>query len=102
MARMPTNAPLEWDWEHPDDLAPRMDAFLSELAHCDKLEPVEAAYPLTRPQMLELGLTGIEFASWKTDHRAGLGTDLVPLRCRSNGAVTDAGRLYRVDGDRWF
>lgn len=99
---MQMNAPPEWDWEHPDDLAPRMDAFLSELAQCDKLEPVEVTPPFSRRRMLDLGLTGIEFASWKSDHRTGLGTDLVPLRCRSSGAVTEAGRLYRVDGERCF
>lgn len=98
MAPQPT--PLHWDWEDPDQLAPVMDRFTEELARCEKLAPVPLAAPLRRQDLAELGITGIEFAAWKTAHPAGLGTDVVPLR--SPHSATEPGQLVQVDGERYF
>jgi predicted SAM-dependent methyltransferase len=89
-----------WDWEDPAGLAANMDAFTAGLARCGTLEQVAATLPVTRQDLLALGLTGIEFAAFKTRHPAGLGTDLVGLR--TDSAVTEPGRLYRADGASYF
>ncbi|HEY3869849.1 MAG TPA: methyltransferase domain-containing protein [Actinocrinis sp.] len=90
----------DWDWEDPDGLAPRMDEFSASLARCDKLEQVAAAVPRTRARLAELGVTGIEFAAFKTAHPSGLGTDLAGLS--SEDAATGPGPVYRVDGQSLF
>src|SRR5579875_1712973 len=89
-----------WDWEDPDGLAATMDAFTASLAQCETLETVADALPVTRQDFAALGVTGIEFAAFKTQHPAGLGTDLVSLRCGQDR--TERGRLYRADGTSWF
>lgn len=91
---------VEWDWEDPDQLATVMDQFTADLARCDKLEPTTVTAPYASSQLREAGITGIEFAAWKTAHPSGIGTDVVPLR--SPEAVTERGRWYRVDGERYF
>lgn len=91
---------LKWDWEDPDSLNPVMDQFLTDLARCDKLEPVAAAAPYDQDTLRGLGVTGIEFAAWRSFHPGGLASDLVPLR--SESAVSERGRMFRVDGDRYF
>ncbi|HEY2575423.1 MAG TPA: methyltransferase domain-containing protein [Streptosporangiaceae bacterium] len=89
-----------WDWEDPDRLAAVMDEFTVGLTHCETLEPVSGTLPVTRQDFLDIGITGIEFAAFKTRHPAGLGTDLVGLRTGS--AVTEPGRIYRADGASYF
>lgn len=89
-----------WDWEDPDGLAATMDAFTVSLAQCEKLETVADTLPVSRQDFADLGLTGVEFAAFKTQHPAGLGTDLVSLRAGS--AVTERGHLYRADGTSYF
>ena len=89
-----------WDWDDPDGLAVLLDGFSEQVATCDKLEPVASGLPRDREAFLELGLTGIEFAAFRTAHPAGLGTDLAALS--SPGLTTEPGTLYRVDGDRSF
>jgi predicted SAM-dependent methyltransferase len=96
----PDPGPAQWNWEDPDQLAPLMDGFTEGLARCEKLEPVPLAAPYRRQDLAELGVTGIEFAAWKSAHPAGLGTDVVPLR-GANGQ-TEPGQLVRVDGERYF
>jgi predicted SAM-dependent methyltransferase len=105
-----------WDWEDPAGLAATMDEFTAGLAHCETLELVTGTLPVTRQDFLDLGLTGIEFAAFKTRHPAGLGTDLVGLRAGSadtaagtdtdagtdTGTATEPGRLYRADGASHF
>lgn len=89
----------EWDWGRPEDLSARMDAFLVESATCDKLE--EVARPLLDRDILgDLGVTGVEFAAWKSRHPAALASDVVPLRAPD--AVAVPGRVYRVDGEAFF
>ena len=39
-------------------------------------------------------------AAWRSFHPGGLASDLVPLR--SESAVSERGRMFRVDGDRYF
>jgi predicted SAM-dependent methyltransferase len=78
-----------------------MEEVLVDLARCEKLEPVDAAVPYTRRTLRDLGVTGIEFAAWKTQHPTGLGSDLVSLRA-ADGTGTEPGRLYLVDGERHF
>lgn len=90
----------DWDWEDPDRLAPTMDRFTAELARCDKLERLPAAAPYTRETLRALGLTGIEFAAWKSAHPEGLASDVVPVR---NGRdASEPGGLFHVDGERYF
>ncbi|BCB89134.1 class I SAM-dependent methyltransferase [Phytohabitans suffuscus] len=89
----------EWDWGRPEELSERMDAFLVRSATCDKLEEL-ARPPLDRAALRELGVTGVEFAAWKSRHPAALASDVVPLR--TPDAVTAPGRVYRVDGEALF
>jgi predicted SAM-dependent methyltransferase len=91
---------MEWDWEDPDQLSEVMDRFTVDLARCEKLEPTTVTPPYRGHQLAEIGITGIEFAAWKTAHPAGLGTDVVPLR--GPQLTTEPGRLFHVDGERYF
>ena len=90
----------DWDWEDPERLSATMDAFTARLAQCETLELVAGSLPVSRDDFVALGLTGIEFAAFKTRHRSGLGTDLVGLR--TDSAVTEPGCLYRADGASYF
>ncbi|MFJ9950903.1 class I SAM-dependent methyltransferase [Kitasatospora sp. NPDC091207] len=89
-----------WDWDDPEDLAVRLDAFSGDVATCRQLEPAVGGLPKDHRGFRELGITGIEFAAFRTAHPEGLGTDLTALR--SPETSTEPGTLYRVDGDRWF
>lgn len=91
---------MDWDWADPAALSARMDAFTEGLAECDELDEVPAEFPLTRETLSGLGITGVEFAAFRTSHPAGLGSDLVGLR--GPGGSTEPGRLYRVDGGARF
>lgn len=97
-----TTDPLfaDWDWEDPDALAATLDRFTADLARCETLEQVTGPLPATRQDFLELGLTGIEFAAFKTQHPAGLGTDLAGLHTPT--MTTEPGQLYRADGTSYF
>ncbi|MET8546135.1 methyltransferase domain-containing protein [Kitasatospora sp. NPDC004799] len=89
-----------WDWDDPDGLAPRLDAFSARVATCDTLRAHPGGLPRDHAGLRELGITGIEFAAFRTAHPEGLGTDLAALR--SPDTTAEPGTLYRVDGDRWF
>ncbi|MEK2490390.1 methyltransferase domain-containing protein [Kitasatospora purpeofusca] len=89
-----------WDWEDPDGLAERLDRFSADVATCRSLEPADGGLPFDHQDFTDLGLTGIEFAAFRTAHPGGLGSDLTALR--GPDAATEPGTLYRVDGDRWF
>lgn len=89
-----------WDWEDPDALAVTFEEFTEDLSRCETLELVAQPVPLTREDFLEIGLTGIEFASFRTKHPAGLGTDLVGLH--TSAMTTQPGQLYRADGASYF
>jgi predicted SAM-dependent methyltransferase len=90
----------DWDWEDPDALAVTLEKFTADLARCETLELVARPLPVTRQDFLELGLTGIEFAAFKTKHPAGLGTDLVGLHTPT--MTTEPGQLYRADSTSYF
>ncbi|MGE5828118.1 MAG: methyltransferase domain-containing protein [Micromonosporaceae bacterium] len=89
-----------WDWEDPDKLAVTLMDFTERLARCETLEQVARPLPVTRDDFRDIGLTGIEFAAFKTTHPAGLGTDLVGLRTPTMSTVP--GPLYRADGTNYF
>jgi SAM-dependent methyltransferase len=89
-----------WNWEDPDGLATRMDEFTATIAQCDTLDVVADKLPTTRQDLADLGVTGIEFAAFRTEHPAAIGTDLVGLT--SPESVTEPGPLYRVDGRSLF
>jgi predicted SAM-dependent methyltransferase len=89
-----------WNWEDPDGLATTLDEFTESIAQCEKLERVADRLPSTRAELAERGITGIEFASFRTAHPEGLGTDLVGVH--SPEAASEPGGLYRVDGQSYF
>jgi SAM-dependent methyltransferase len=91
-----------WDWDDPDGLARELDAFSERVAGCEKLEATAETVPYDRDDFLALGLTGIEFAAFRTAHPEGLGTDLAVLRSADGTNASRPGTLYRVDGDRCF
>jgi SAM-dependent methyltransferase len=97
-----TTDPLfaDWDWEDPDALAAAMETFTADLARCETLEPLTRPLPVTRQDFAGIGVTGIEFAAFKTRHPAGLGTDLIGLH--TSTMATEPGHLYRADGTSYF
>jgi predicted SAM-dependent methyltransferase len=92
----------DWDWQDPGRLEGVMERYTAKLAEAGKLEQVAAELPRTRAGLAELGVTGIEFAAFTTEHPQGLGTDLVAMRGPEDDdgrrIVTEPGRVYRVDG----
>jgi predicted SAM-dependent methyltransferase len=89
-----------WIWDDPDECTRRLDGVRAEGAWCEKLEPLEGRPPFTRSYLRDLGITGIEFAAFKTAHSSGLGADHLPVR--SDNSVTEPGRMYRLDGESYF
>ncbi|MET8701174.1 methyltransferase domain-containing protein [Kitasatospora sp. NPDC004723] len=89
-----------WDWDDPDGLAEQLDRFSADVATCRTLEAAAGGLPYDHADFTDLGVTGLEFAAFRTAHPAGLGTDLTALR--GPDTTTEPGTLYRVDGDRWF
>lgn len=89
-----------WDWEDPQGLDALLARFTENLAGCRSLEPIRAKVPRTHAEFAELGLTGIEFASFRTPHPQGLGTDLLPQH--TPDATTEPGPLYLIDGSHRF
>jgi predicted SAM-dependent methyltransferase len=95
-----------WDWQDPGQLETTMERFTAELAVAKKLERVAAELPRSRAGLAGLGVTGIEFAAFTTEHPQGLGTDLVAIRGPQDDdggrIVTEPGPVYRVDGRSLF
>lgn len=89
----------EWDWGRPGELSARMDAFLVDGVVCEKLEEV-ASPPFSHSLLRDLGVSGVEFAAWKSRHPSALASDIVPLS--AGGLVADPSRIYRVDGKALF
>src|SRR6266568_1689127 len=82
----------EWSWEQPaEDSRPNFG----------KLEPIDISPPYTRQRLGELGLSGLQFAEWKSLHPGCLDTDIVGL-VDGNGVSTEPGRIYRLDGESYF
>src|SRR3954470_6184454 len=89
-----------WNWEDPQELSATVEDFTADLARCEKLELVAEAPVFTRELLGELGITGVEFAAFKTEHPEGLGTDLVGPH--TDDMTTRRGGIYRVDGTAYF
>ena len=90
----------DWDWHDTDALPGRLDEFSAVVAVCDKLETFADTVPRGRAELAAHGVTGVEFAAFRTAHPNGLASDLAPLR--SPEAVAERGPLYRVDGSGLF
>jgi predicted SAM-dependent methyltransferase len=97
---MVSDSARAWNWEDPQELSATVDTFTADLARCDKLELVASASTFTRHDLRDIGITGIEFAAFKTAHPEGLGSDLVGPH--SPGATSERGGIYRVDGSSHF
>ncbi|HZP52527.1 class I SAM-dependent methyltransferase [Actinocrinis sp.] len=110
-----------WDWHDPDALDARFESFTANIATFDTLERVAPALPCERAALRAAGISGIEFAAFKTQHPQGLASDLVSVRARKPGSAdaaseelpqeqagaeapfaTRRGPLYRVDGESLF
>ncbi len=89
-----------WNWEDPQELSATVDTFTEDLARCEKLELLLESPRFTRAQLAELGIDGIEFAAFKTEHSSGLGSDLVGPH--TDYMNTGRGGIYRVDGEAFF
>lgn len=94
----------DWNWEQPEVLSERMEGMLVDLAQCEKLEAVAQGPRFGTALLRDLGVTGVEFAAWKTRHPAGLGADRVGLRTVGGAShrTTELGRIYRIDGEYLF
>ena len=112
----------EWDWHDPDALDAKFESFTANIATFDTLELLAPAPPGDRATLRAAGITGIEFAAFKTQHPEGLATDLVSVRARKHGPagpqsagapldaaadseapfVTHRGPMYRVDAESLF
>jgi predicted SAM-dependent methyltransferase len=88
-----TSTVQTWSWEHPEE-------WWVGLAECESLEPLPLRPPYTRAQLEDLGITGIEFGSWRSKLPYSLSTDLVGV---TDGSVrAEPGQLYKVDGETLF
>jgi predicted SAM-dependent methyltransferase len=88
-----------WNWDNPAAVNAALDDFSQDLAHFGKVEWIGAT-PTSCDELRALGINGVEFASFKTDHPTGLASDLVGVH--SDEQATEPGSIYRVDGDRLF
>jgi len=89
-----------WNWEDPDGLDAMMDDFTAGIAACDTVELVADKLPTTRAELAATGITGIEFAAFRTAHPNGLGTDIVPVH--TEDMTAEPGGLYQVNGTSFF
>lgn len=89
-----------WNWEDPDTLNPLMDSFTDGLAEAKSVELIDAVQPYSAEVLAELGITGIEFAAFKTEHPTGIAADLVSVH--SSAVSTTPGNLYRIDDESYF
>jgi predicted SAM-dependent methyltransferase len=95
------SSPQRWNWEDPDEFSKRRAEVDVARGRCHLLELATTAAPLfTRPDLADIGLTGIEFGTLRTKHGSGLAADVVGLR--SSDTRTERGRVYRVDGESYF
>ncbi|WP_117209538.1 class I SAM-dependent methyltransferase [Allorhizocola rhizosphaerae] len=90
----------DWDWEDPAGLEALTNEFMQGRTVVEKLEVVAEGPVFRRDDLAAHGITGIEFAAFKTSHPTGLGTDLMGLQ--AGDTLTERGRIYRVDGECFF
>ncbi len=89
-----------WNWEDPDGLDAMMDDFTAGIAACEAVVRVADKVPTTRAELVAVGITGIEFAAFRTAHPHGLGTDIVAVH--SDDTASEPGGLYRVNDTSFF
>lgn len=89
-----------WNWNDSEGCTARLDDLRADTARCDKLEVIADESPFSRRRLRELGLSGIEFAAFRSTHPTGLAADYVPIASPDGEAVP--GRIYRVDGECAF
>jgi predicted SAM-dependent methyltransferase len=107
-----------WDWNDPAAVEAGFEPLIEYINTFDTVELVAPAPPRDRAGLRAAGISGIEFAAFKTQHAEALGSDLASLHARKadTRAITDAGGqggadglfstrlgpLYRIDGQRLF
>src|ERR1700745_798689 len=89
-----------WSWGSPEECTKRLDDLRASGARCEKLKLLDCELPLTRLGLRNLGITGIEYAAFKTAHPSGLAADY--LSVRSEDAATEPGLVYLLDGTSYF
>jgi predicted SAM-dependent methyltransferase len=87
-------------WDNPQLFADKLDEVADHGIPCEHLEFMSGNLPFSRSDFQHLGLSGIEFASFKTAHPSGLGTDLMGLYAQD--VATAPGNLYRVNEESCF
>lgn len=97
---MRSNSFTDWSWGNPEECTRGLDGVRADGALCEKLEPLDVRPPFTRSWLRGLGITGIEYAAFKTKHASGLAADYV--RVRAADSVTEPGRVYRLDNESYF
>lgn len=98
MEQEPVSRP--WNWDDPVECTARLDGARADSAVCDKLEVIADAPPFSGRRLREIGVTGLEFAAFRSMHPSGLAIDYVPTVCADE--ETGLGRVYRVDGEYAF
>ncbi|WP_350353340.1 methyltransferase domain-containing protein [Microbacterium sp. A8/3-1] len=88
----------EWDWSDPRVADESVEQIMDDLATFESVSPSPLERPFRRDDISDLGIDGIEFATFKTSHPSGLSSDIVPAR--STATATEPGRMYLIDG-RW-
>jgi predicted SAM-dependent methyltransferase len=90
----------DWSWGNPAECTRMLDAVRADSARCLKLEAMAVGPPFTRKELTDLGISGVEFAAFRTRHPDGLAADFVEVR--SEHEATERGRLFRLDGESYF
>jgi len=90
----------KWNWEDPDNVAEVTQRRHVERTRTNRLDVMPALPPFGREQLMELGLTGIEFGTFETGHSSGLSADMV--RLWSADTRTEPDRIYHVNAERYY
>ena len=90
----------DWSWDNPERCTTLLDGIRADGARCKKLEALTMRPPFSRQQLRGVGITGIEFAAFRTRHPAGIAADYVPVR--SDDAETEPERVFLLDGESYF
>jgi predicted SAM-dependent methyltransferase len=91
----------QWDWEDPDAFARKRAETDIHRSRCEHLERATATKaPFTRGELVDLGVTGIEFGTLSTNHPSGLAADLISLH--DDHIRTERDQIFRVAGGRYF
>lgn len=99
-ARGEDTAQSGWNFDDPAGLTEKLESLTASFSECRELEPVQARPPFSRTFLAGLGLTGVEFASYRTEHPTGLASNVVPFS--SPSVTTEKGVVYLVDKEKYF